>query len=231
MDKVRRFGTAGRPQIAVEVGNRNAHASRPAAGVAPAESPMSPPGDATVLNARNAAPALVLLPAVALAALLGGTASFATGLFQTRSERIDIEEQRELESHLDVIKGEVVRRVAIKNALVAELIAGRTTLSEVTGQFLILNQSRPDVMAIIRATYPGSTDQEKSAHNVIAYLRVELNHAPPAEQTEVLTRLKIEFDRAYPANSGWAFPGDLTPAGKEPSGKPAGTPRRSDLAV
>ena len=72
-------------------------------------------------------------------------------------------------SRLDAEDGQVQQRMAVKEALVAELIAGRTTLAEVTARFTEMNVTRPTYMAVIREAYPGATDQEKAARNVIGY--------------------------------------------------------------
>ncbi len=175
------------------------------------QSATSPPGVTTVMNFRN--PALVLLlPVAAFVAQSGWGVSSVSDQFLPRSDRVQIKEEQELGNHLDIVKSEIVRRIEIKDALIAELISGRTTLVEVTKQFLILNQSRPEYMTVIRASFPGSTDEEKTAHNVIGYIRGELSHASPVHQSQVLTRLKIEFGIVYPANSAVAFSGDHTPA-------------------
>ena len=70
---------------------------------------------------------------------------------------------------LDAEDTEIRRRIAVKEALVAELIDGHVSLADVTARFLAINATRPHYMAAIRQSFPGATDQEKTARNVISY--------------------------------------------------------------
>jgi len=120
-------------------------------------------------------------------------ASLVVDMFRTQSVREELKNELELRDNLDVVNTEIQRRIAIKEALVADLIAGRTTLAAVTDEFLVLNQGRPEYMLIIRASYPGETDEEKTAHNVIGYVTRELAPYPPETRAEVLHRLQTEL--------------------------------------
>lgn len=91
---------------------------------------------------------------------------------------------------LDAAEDEVQRRMAVKEALVAELVAGRTTLAAVTAQFVEMNAGRPNYVAAIRASFPGGTDQEKAARNVIEYA---LARTAAANQAAVAGRLEAEL--------------------------------------
>lgn len=87
---------------------------------------------------------------------------------------------------------EVRRRIAVKEALVAELIAGHTTLAEVTAKFSELNATRPQYVAAIRSSYAGATDQEKTARNVLSY---SLARAPDGTRDALSQRLEAELDQ------------------------------------
>lgn len=92
---------------------------------------------------------------------------------------------------LDAESGEVLRRMAVKEALVAELVAGRATLADVTDEFLVLNALRPRCMDSVRSGFPGETDAEKTAHNVIGYA---LPRVPDdARRAAVARRLRAEL--------------------------------------
>lgn len=93
---------------------------------------------------------------------------------------------------LDEKDHEVQQRMAVKESLVAELIAGRTTLAEVTARFTDMNATRPDYVASIRATFSGTTDLEKSARNVIDYA---LARVPVAERAAFAARLEAELQQ------------------------------------
>ncbi len=93
---------------------------------------------------------------------------------------------------LEVAEHEVQRRIALKESLVLELIAGRATLAEVTAHFSELNASRPNYVAAIRESFPGDTDEEKAARNVIAYA---LARTSAADRDAVACRLDAELQR------------------------------------
>lgn len=91
---------------------------------------------------------------------------------------------------LDGAEHEVQRRIAMKESLVAELIAGRAALADVTAQFTEMNATRPAYVAAIRESFPGATDEEKAARNVIYYA---LARATAAEHDAVARRLDAEL--------------------------------------
>ena len=80
-----------------------------------------------------------------------------------------------------------------KQALVNDLIAGRTTLAEVTAQFMLLNHDRQAAMDVIRRKFPGATDEEKTARNVIAFVDVTLSLGSAIDRAVVRTRLAAEL--------------------------------------
>ncbi|MCE9562794.1 MAG: hypothetical protein K8U57_12175 [Planctomycetes bacterium] len=135
----------------------------------------------------------LMIPVAAFAANSEWGASLVVDMFHPQSVREELKNEEELSENLEVVNREIQRRIAIKEALVAELIAGRTTLAAVSDEFLALNRPRQEYMTIIRATYPGNTDEEKSAHNVIGYVTGELVRYPQATRDEVLARLQSEL--------------------------------------
>lgn len=88
-------------------------------------------------------------------------------------------------------EGEVVcRRIAVKEGVVAALLAGRATLADATASFAELNSSRPMAQSTVRALYPGASDREKTARNVIAYA---LDRTPAADRPALARRLDGEL--------------------------------------
>lgn len=85
---------------------------------------------------------------------------------------------------------EVRRRIVVKDAIIADLLARRITLVEATEQFTALNASRPEYLEIIRLAYPGETDQEKFARNVIAFAHMR---AAPDRRADLDARLEREL--------------------------------------
>lgn len=86
---------------------------------------------------------------------------------------------------------ELAARIAYKDSLVRELIAGRATLAQVSDEFLRLNEEEPVALKVVRDRYPGSGDEEKSANNVIGYVR-QLR-LPADEEARLFDRLGREF--------------------------------------
>jgi hypothetical protein len=87
------------------------------------------------------------------------------------------------------------RRIEIKQELVRQLISGRTTLAEVTAQFHYLNRARPDCMLGLRISFPGKTDEEMMAENVMAYATMQLADEPLSSRLSAEVRLDAEFHR------------------------------------
>jgi hypothetical protein len=85
--------------------------------------------------------------------------------------------------------------VKYKDYLVRELLNGRMTLAEVADEFLRVNADQPQVLESILRKYPGSSEREKSAHNVLAFACARC--LTPAEAEEVLARLATEFAVAF----------------------------------
>lgn len=88
-------------------------------------------------------------------------------------------------------------RLVYKEELIDRLIAGDMTLTEVAIEFLHTNDGTESMNAI-RAHYAGSSDEEKSARNVLDFVR--LRKLPKKQNDRVLTRLQREFTRAYGAS-------------------------------
>lgn len=85
---------------------------------------------------------------------------------------------------------EIRHRINVKEVIIADLLAKRITLAEATEQFTVMNESRPQYMAMIRATFPGETDQEKIARNVISFALLRVK---PQERDTVNHRLEKEL--------------------------------------
>lgn len=99
---------------------------------------------------------------------------------------------------LETEDGEVLRRIAIKESIINELLAGRTTLADATDQFVALNEARPDYIETIRNSFPGTTDREKFARNVIAFA---IPRVPPDERAALSSRLEVELQQMLAAGA------------------------------
>lgn len=99
---------------------------------------------------------------------------------------------------LDAEDGDVRHRIAVKETLVAELIAGRASLDEVTDRFVALDATRPANLAAVRDKFPGDTDHEKMARNVIAYA---LPRATAHQRAALAHRLDTELRQSLAAGA------------------------------
>lgn len=93
---------------------------------------------------------------------------------------------RRLAAKLDA----VVARMHYKERLVDELIAGRADLMSVADEFLRMNREEPECLAILRRHFPGETDREVAARNVIDYVAPRVK---PADRAAIRQRLDREF--------------------------------------
>jgi hypothetical protein len=101
----------------------------------------------------------------------------------------------EYRQRLDDRQRQILARVLHKEALVTALIEGRTTLAAVADEFLRLNRDYPITLEMVRLQFPGETDEEKHAYNVIAFAR--RGGLPAARKAEILARLAREFEALF----------------------------------
>ncbi|WP_439630454.1 hypothetical protein [Gemmata sp.] len=137
------------------------------------------------------------IPVVAAVASSGWAASAMLRVCHPRIAALDTREDEELGHRLDAIDFELRRQIQIKEVLLGELIEGRATLADVSAQFLAMNRNSTASMTVIRKEYPGETDEEKSAYNVITFANAELSRGCPVRKAEVLARLNAEFEALY----------------------------------
>jgi hypothetical protein len=65
----------------------------------------------------------------------------------------------------------VMRRVAIKQEVIRDLVDGRITFEEATQRYVELNRKHDLALTYLRRTYPGRTDEERAARQLAAHLR------------------------------------------------------------
>jgi hypothetical protein len=104
------------------------------------------------------------------------------------SRRAD-EHARELDAQHQILW----QRIEYKTALVAELATGRRSLWEAVQLLRDQGALTPQVLKQLRAVYPGVSDDEAVARNLIAFTKATL-HKDPA-QAAVLARLEAELAR------------------------------------
>ena len=145
-----------------------------------------------LLSPRRVLLALLVLVA-AIVANPTWAAAIGIDVWNLPALRERIETETEKGRAFDYEDAETLRRMDLKDRLVADLIAGRTTLADVTEEFLALNRARPGYSAAIQTTYPGQTDEERTARNVLSYVSQRMGDLSPARQAEVTARLESEL--------------------------------------
>lgn len=115
-----------------------------------------------------------------------------SGLWAAAADREELATCEALSETLADRDDAILRRIRIKEELVAELVAGRATLADVAARFLELNADEPVYVDVLRATVPGDSDAERAARNVIEYA---VPRADPAARSELRRRLEAELAR------------------------------------
>jgi hypothetical protein len=102
----------------------------------------------------------------------------------------EVRSSEEESASIDVEDDNVRARIALKESLIAQLLAGRATLAETTDKFAALNANRPGCMSTIRATHSGTSDRECLARNVITFAT---SRVPAEQEAELLCHLEAEL--------------------------------------
>lgn len=103
-----------------------------------------------------------------------------------------------LQSHeLDQENAQIIDRIAAKEGLISQLLSGHTTLAATTAQFMALNETYPEYLSVIRRSYPGATDEEKMAWNVLEFSSPRLTDQSAWQRLALLARLQGEFHSMF----------------------------------
>jgi hypothetical protein len=96
----------------------------------------------------------------------------------------------------------IAESVAAKELVTHELIEGRVTLPNAIERFRAISTARPGFSwEVLRATYPGGSDDQCLGQQVIAYVATELRDEP--DRAEALTaRLKAELTSSAAPSGG-----------------------------
>src|SRR5262245_10519232 len=65
----------------------------------------------------------------------------------------------------------VMRRIAVRNEVIRELLEGRITFEEASERFAELNRHHAAAMGYVRRAYSGRTDEERAAWQLASHLR------------------------------------------------------------
>jgi hypothetical protein len=139
-----------------------------------------------LLGVPAVAVALVSVANPALAERLGLDVWNLPGLHAKIDEAADTDRAYSADSE------DVQHRIAVKETIIDDVLAERCDLAAATARFAELNATRPQCMAVIRATYAGDTDDEKLARNVISFCAAR---APAAQRAALAERLEAQLNR------------------------------------
>ena len=105
----------------------------------------------------------------------------------------------ELSQQREVIQEEinlVMRRIAIKEAILKDLDRGRITLLDAAGRFREMDRHSPQVNAVIYTPDRVGSYDEIAAMTVIRHMRSRL-HTESRSLSATINRLECEFETAY----------------------------------
>ncbi len=144
----------------------------------------------------------VVLPVVVFAAVVAvhpGLARAAGVDFWNLAEaRADLAAEAEVSEELADRDDVVLRRIVVKEALTADLVAGRADLPAVAARFLELAADEPTYLDMLHTSVPGDSDLERAARNVIDYAGWRVSD--PTARAALRDRLESELHRLQDAD-------------------------------
>jgi hypothetical protein len=152
------------------------------------------------VSGRLRARVLWLVPALLVAAAAHPGLARAAGVdfWNAARAEADLAEAAATDRALADRDDTILRRIAIKESLITDLIAGRATLAEVAARFLELNEDEPGYLLVLRSAVPGDSDLERSARNVIDYVSHRVTD--PARLADLRHRLEADLARMQDAD-------------------------------
>lgn len=166
--------------------------SRPCGATGPVRAfPAGELGADDVFKWYLAVPAVAITVAVTAVAKPQWVEAVGADVWNLPALHAKIDEAEERSRELGADGEEVRHRIAVKETIIADVLDGRCDLAAATARFTELNASHPDCMSVIRSSYPGDTDEEKLARNVISYCE---SRVPAAQRPALTARLTAELD-------------------------------------
>ena len=87
----------------------------------------------------------------------------------------------------------IAQRIEYKNLLIHDLLHDAISLRTATAEFLQANAEAEVTMSVVRTNYPGRSDFEKTARNVMHFVQVHLNMHPELDRETIRDRLECEL--------------------------------------
>lgn len=133
-----------------------------------------------------------------VAVLLGALAASAVGYdgWRYAEYRETLAAQANHAIELDEQLESAGERLAVKDAVVNDYLAHRTTFANVVEQFRLLNGANANVAAVVRVYHPAADDREVAARNAYNFIAATLPKDSPRRR-HVLSQLRSEIDRQF----------------------------------
>lgn len=106
----------------------------------------------------------------------------------------DLRVQEEFAAELTRVGKRIDQRIALKNIVVQNLIAGRVTLASAAEDFDSLNKLEPELV-VQKSIFPGDTDKETAALQVVTYIRSAVKNRE--NEQKILDRVEGEFEKMF----------------------------------
>lgn len=113
----------------------------------------------------------------------------------------DADPDRRFLAELTVLDSDVLRRIAVKNQIAADLVHDRITFPQAVASYRQILAGTPVILEQLRENYPGATEEECIGRSVISFAAGALYRAPETVQTAVLRRLEGELQAHLAANA------------------------------
>ena len=101
-----------------------------------------------------------------------------------------IENAQQVRAELNDRAQDVYQRIQAKQTIIHEIMQNQIELPEAAEKFLALNMHDKNIMRLHRELYQGSTDLERSALNIIDYVKY---NQPGAKAKPVIARLQEQY--------------------------------------
>jgi hypothetical protein len=116
-----------------------------------------------------------------------------------------LKEEGRWHDQLEALDAAVKQRIAVKDLIIADVLAHRTSLIEAAAEFRRLNADEPKYMDVLRESFPSRSDEECLCRNVLAYVSMSGRRQPERIKAEV-ARLEAELREATDADGRVSLP-------------------------
>ena len=116
---------------------------------------------------------------------------------QDRTLAAEAGHAQELDERLQATEG----RLAVKEAVVGDYLAHRTTFAHVVEEFRRLNEENANIAPLVRVYYPTADDREVAARNAYNFIAAAAAQ-DLSPRRRLLSQLRAEIDRQFARPAG-----------------------------